>query len=351
MKLLQTLFLLFALSFGGTLFALQRDATSERNAGSVRMDIPTGESVQNIAASLKREGLIRSATLFRFYLTYRELDRNLRTGTFLFPRDATYAELAQILVEGEGTEIAITIPEGFTVAQIDALLAEKGVTQAGEVLTCARECDFSGFAFLPPPPSLGSAEVPARVQAGGRRAGDRFGSRLEGYLFPDTYFVSAPDFTAKAFLERLLGTFQQRVLAGLGQNFAASERSLQEVITMASLIERETKGDEERPMVSGILWKRFDSGRALDVDATIRYALGKVTEVLTRTDLEVDSPYNSRRHAGLPPGPIANPGLKSIQAALHPEDSRYWYYLHGDDGVIHYAETNDEHNENKARYL
>ncbi len=337
MKPLPLLFLLFALSFGLTLFVLQREAVLSPDSGSVRIDIATGESVRDIAARFKMEGLIRFPLLFRFYLQYKDLDRNLRTGTFLFPRDAPYGELARILVEGEGTEVAITIPEGYTVAQIDALLAEKGVIEAGEVLTCARECDFSAFSFLP--------------QLSGISPNDAPGGKIEGYLFPDTYFISVPDFTAKLFLERLLGTFRERVIVGLEADFAASERSLQDVMTMASLIERETKGNEERPMVAGILWKRFDSGRALDVDATIRYALGKVTEVLTKADLEVDSPYNSRRNAGLPPGPIANPGLKSIQAALHPEDSKYWYYLHGDDGAIHYAETNDEHNENKARYL
>lgn len=338
MKIPHALLLLFLLSFGVTLYALQREAVPAPDSGSVRIDIATGESVRDIAARFKMEGLIRFPLLFRFYLQYKDLDRNLRTGTFLFPRDATYGELARILVEGEGTEVAITIPEGYTVDQIDALLAEKGVIEAGEVLTCARECDFSALTFLP---KLSSGVSPH----------DTPGGKIEGYLFPDTYFISVPDFTAKSFLDRLLGTFRDRVVVSLEADFAASERSLQDVMTMASIIERETKGDEERPMVSGILWKRFDSGRALDVDATIRYALGKVTEPLTKTDLEVDSPYNSRRTPGLPPSPIANPGLESIQAALHPEDSKYWYYLHGDDGIIHYAETNEEHNENKARYL
>ena len=104
-------------------------------------------------------------------------------------------------------------------------------------------------------------------------------------------------------------------------------------------------------MVSGILWKRFDEGMGLGVDAAIRYILDKPTAVLTRVDLEVDSPYNLRKYRGLPPGPIANPGIRSIEAALRPQASDYYYYLHGTDGVIRYAVTNDEHNENKARYL
>jgi len=174
---------------------------------------------------------------------------------------------------------------------------------------------------------------------------------LEGYLFPDTYFVNPDEFVAKFFLERMLGTFRTRVVEVLESDIVSSGRSLEEIVTMASLIERETKTDEERPMVAGILWKRFDAKQGLDVDATVRYALQKPVEPLTKNDLENRSPYNTRRFAGLPPGPIANPGLKSTQAALHPTESRYWYYLHGSDGVIRYAETNEEHNANKVKYL
>jgi UPF0755 protein len=263
------------------------------------------------------------------------MDRALKSGVFLVPLRADYASIAAILIEGNGKEMAVTIPEGFTVAQIDALLTEKGVLQSGDLLACARECDFSTFSFLP---SRGATDTSP-------------GTRLEGYLFPDTYFIDVSDFRAKFFLERLLGIFRERVIEDLAQDFMVSERPLHDVVVMASLIERETRAEDERPIVSGILWKRFDSGRALDVDATVRYVLGKIIAPLTKDDLEVDSPYNTRKYPGLPPGPIANPGIESIRAALHPEDSSYWYYLHGENGDIHYAETNDEHNENKARYL
>ncbi len=325
MKSLRLLTFLFLLSFGGTLLVLGALSPAEPPSGGTRIEIASGATVRDIAETLKREDVIRSALLFRFYLQWHGLDRALKSGVFLIPARAGFAEIGSILIGGNGKEVAVTIPEGFTVTQIDALLAEMGVIASGDILSCARECDFSSFAFLP--------EV------------------LEGYLFPDTYYVSIADFVPKFFLGRLLGTFRERVVDGLGSDITVSERSLHDILTMASLIERETRTAEERPIISGILWKRFDSGRALDVDATIRYALGKTTEPLTKDDLEVDSPYNTRRYAGLPPGPIANPGLESIRAALHPEDSPYWYYLHGKDGKIHYSETNDEHNEKKARYL
>lgn len=126
---------------------------------------------------------------------------------------------------------------------------------------------------------------------------------------------------------------------------------MHDIITMASLIEEESRHDEERAIISGILWKRFDEGIGLYVDASNRYILDKPTAAITANDLNMDSPYNLRKYRGLPPGPIANPSIGSIRAALNPESSPYYYYLHGNDGRIHYAVTNDEHNVNRARYL
>jgi UPF0755 protein len=240
----------------------------------------------------------------------------------------------QTLRKGYSEEVSVTIPEGFTVKDIDALLAKKGLIEAGAFTLCAQTCDLSGFGFLP-----------AGVAVAKR------GGKVEGYLFPDTYLVFSQRFDSQEFLRRLLETFRTRVVAGLQEELKASGRSLHENITMASLIEEETKSDNERATVSGILWKRLKANSGLGVDATNRYILEKPTAALSVADLEIDSAYNLRKYRGLPPGPIANPGLKSIVAALHPTDSEYWYYLHGKDGVIRYARTNDEHNSNKARYL
>lgn len=333
MKIIRILAFLFLLSFGTTIFFLQT-VPQGRSIGKIRIEIAAGQPVHAIATLLREKGLIRSALLFRLYLRSKGQDRSLRTGSFLLSPDASYAEIVKALVSGEGRDVAVTIPEGYTMREIDALLASMDLIGAGELLACAgglpREvgCDFSRFEFLP-----------------------SRGSRLEGYLFPDTYFVAVQKLVPQLFLERLLATFEERVVEGLQTDLRVSGRSLQEVITMASLIERETRTAEERPIVSGILWKRFDAGTVLDVDATVRYALGKMTGPLTKEDLEEDSPYNTRRYRGLPPGPIANPGLASINAALHPEDSPYFYYLHDREGHIHYAITNEEHNLNKAKYL
>jgi len=152
-------------------------------------------------------------------------------------------------------------------------------------------------------------------------------------------------------LERLLTTTRKNIVDYYAPDIEKSGRTLHELLTMASLIEEETRADEERATVSGILWKRYDDGRGLGVDATVRYILDKPSAEITVADLNTNSPYNTRKFRGLPPGPIASPGIKSFIAALYPQDSEYWYYLHGTDGDIHYAVGNEEHNINRYKYI
>lgn len=296
--------------------------------------IPKGSSVKDIASILKDEELIRSGFAFLTYVRSQGIDRSLQAGMFILKPSLSVAEIAEALRKGIADEGILTIPEGFTVKDIDALLAEKGILQEGEFVMCAQICDVSTFDFLPP-----SKELAKR------------GGQVEGYLYPDTYFVVPDDFTPESFLKRLLSTFQKKVIDGLSEDFKGSKRSLHEIVTMASLIEEETRTGDERPTVSGILWKRFDTGAGLGVDATVRYILEKQTGALTVADLNSNSPYNLRKFRGLPPGPIASSSLASIKAALHPKETSYWYYLHGVDGQIHYAETNEDHNVNKYKYL
>lgn len=336
MKFLRALGLLFLLSFGSTIVFIQLSGGGLENAPT-SVTIESGMNVRDVADVLKDHGVITSAMAFRLYIKSRGLDTSIQPGALSIPEGASFAEIADLLVKSENRQMTVTIPEGFTIAQIDGLLTKKGLIEEREIVTCARDCDFETFDFLPTSSQKSSIEG--------------VGTRLEGYLFPDTYFVDPSDFVPKFFIERLLGTFRQRVITGLQSDLESSGRSLDEIIIMSSLIERETRTADERPMVSGILWKRYDANRGLDVDATVRYVLGKESGALTKTDLEVDSNYNTRRYAGMPPGPIANAGLASIKAALAPSETEHWYYLHGKDGVIRYAETNEEHNVNKARYL
>src|SRR3990167_4188335 len=205
--------------------------------------IEKGSSVKQIAATLDKEKVIRSPLAFELYVRSKGLDTKLQAGTFIMKQNQGVPEIAEALTKGIGEEGVITIPEGFTVKDIDAVLAEKGVIEAGELMACAKTCDFSSFDFLPQGATLADC-----------------GGKVEGYLYPDTYFIVVQEFVPKFFLERLLGTFDKKVLVPLEKDLAASDRSLHEIVTMASLIEEETRTDNERPTVAGILWKRYDAG-------------------------------------------------------------------------------------------
>lgn len=298
-------------------------------------EVTEGSSVRQIAAMLYRKKLIRSVSAFVLYVRLHKLDSSLQAGRFLLRPSDSIEDIVSILQSGKAAEIAITIPEGFTVADIDTLLAQSGLSSTGAILACAQQCDFASFNFLPEQ----NADLAQR------------GGKIEGYLFPDTYYVPVNDFVPKFFLERLLSQFRKQVVTGLESELAASQHSLHEIITMASLLEEESRHGDERRMVAGILWKRLQHGVSLGVDATVRYVTGKNSDQILRSDLDIDSPYNTRKFTGLPPGPIASPGLESIRASLQPIDSEYWYYLHDRAGAIHYSKTNDEHNLARQRHL
>lgn len=297
--------------------------------------IEQGMSTDAIAQLLTEEELIRSPLAFKVHARLSGAQGLLKAGSYVLQRSFSIPEMMTVLSEGKAQEMRLTIPEGYTVSQIDALLAEERLIEPGAFIECARSCALTEADFLPG--NLGGLA-------------DR-GGRVEGYLYPDTYFVVGGTFTSEAFMGRLLSTFRIRVIEEHGAEIEASGRSLHEIVTMASLVEAETRKRDERPVVSGILWKRYEAEMGLGVDATVRYILDKPTDTITRSDLDIDSPYNTRKYRGLPPGPIENPGIQSILAALRPEVTAYWYYLHAPSGMIHYAETNDEHNRNRARYL
>lgn len=299
------------------------------------VEIESGMTTDDIATLLDESSLIRSPLMFKMYLKVHGLDGSLQAGNFILRENMGVAELVDVLQFGKADEMSVTIPEGYTLKDIDSYFAVRGVIETGALIDCAQTCDFESFEFLPTDAS-GLAER---------------GGKLEGYLFPETYFVVTDEFVPKFFLERLLGTFRERVLEEHADLIENSDYSLHDIVNMASLVEEESRTDEERPVVAGILWKRLENSMRLDVDASVRYIVDKSDEPLTVGDLNVDSQYNSRKLGGLPPGPISNPGLESIIATLQPEESPYWYYLHGNDGVIHYAENNEQHNLNKYEYL
>ncbi len=332
--------LLFVVAFGilGSLWFFYALApVDSSNTKNIPVTIEQGSSLSAIAAKLSDAELIRSVSAFKIYARFTGAAGKLQAGVFGLNPAQSVQEITDTIVSGKSQELNVTIPEGLTVAEIDRLMASKGLGKEGDILDCAFNCDFSTFEFLPP------------KAAGTREQG--IGSRLEGYLFPDTYAVSPTDYVPKFFLERMLGNFRKRIVTQYAAEAKREGMTFGGFVTMASLVEAESRHAEERAIIAGILWKRLQNRVVLGVDATTRYELGKKTEPLTKTDVETVSPYNTRRTQGLPPSPIGNAGESSFLAALRPKDSSYWYYLHDPKGIIHYAVTNDEHNANRAKYL
>ncbi len=333
MKKFLVLILIFIVSgFIWYKYSLTPANLTNQNSHAVKIEV--GSTTNQIADILFEKGLIRSKFVFLLHVKLSGNDGQLQAGKFVLKNSMSVPEMVEILKFGFADELIVTIPEGFSVQEIDDLLASKGVIEGGEIVKCASDCDFETYTFLP----------------SGDGQADR-GGKLEGYLFPETYYIEVENFVPKFFIERMLNTFRKKVLETFPNEFPHPTRSLHQLVTMASLIEEEAITEEERPVIAGILWKRFDDGRGLGVDATVRYITDKQTEPITTGDLNVNSPYNTRKFRGLPPGPIASPGIDSIRATLFPEESKYWYYLHDPEGKIHYAVSNEEHNLNRMQYL
>ncbi len=306
--------------------AMEPDSTE-----TVIFDIEKGESGRTIAKHLAVDELVPSHWALYWYLKRNDLGGNFKAGRFVLKRSMTPEEILKTLTSGGGTH-AITIPEGWTLEQIDARLQEIDFTEAGDFLAYAND-----------PTTLSALKKDFSFLSGA--------SSLEGYLFPDTFFEDPNSFTTEKFIRRLLNNFEKKVMTGeIKAALTKSGRTLDEVITMASIVEREALLDEDYPIISGILWKRLDNGWALEADATLLYVLDNRDELAK--NLNLDSPYNTRKTRGLPPTAIGNPGLKAITAALHPESSPYWFYLNDSEtGKAHYAVTNEEHNANKRKWL
>lgn len=328
-KIISGLFLLlfFTLLFlGGQEFWYRQELKKipEIEVFPTSFEIQKGESPQVIAAHLQEAGLIFSPRAFLLYLNREGIDRSLQAGVFSFPIPLSLSELAMNLTQAENRQIRLTLLEGWTNADVDAALVEKGLSSPGKFLACLSECDFSDFPFLPSDPEL-----------------------RDGFFWMDTYFVNPIDFSEEDFAKRLLTTFDKKTK----RLFWEAPQEGWDILKMASILEKEGRGLEERKIIAGILWKRLKAGWLLGADATTRYAVKNWNDPLTITQIQEKNGWNTRAEKGLPKGAINNPSWASLQAAAYPKETSFWYYLHDNKGKIHYAETLEQHNANKAKYL
>jgi UPF0755 protein len=279
--------------------------------------VERGMAVREIADRLAAEKIIPSAGQFTLLSRLLGLENRLQAGRYLLPAGSRPLNVIRILSRGGVTSQMVTIPEGLTIGQTAALLERESGVDAGRFVALANDPELAGQYSIP--------------------AGS-----LEGYLFPDTYGLYW-GMTAGEVIEVLFSRFRQIYTAEMDHRAAQLGLSRHEVITLASLIEEEARVADERPLVSAVYHNRLKERMLLQCDPTVIYALGGKRTPLTRDDLQVDSPYNTYRHPGLPPGPISNPGQASIRAALYPADADYLYFVARGDGSHHFSRTSREH--------
>lgn len=281
--------------------------------------VPKGQAVSVIANRLQDAGIIKNPLAFRLLVKLQKLENKIQAGSFELSPSLTLDQVALELTEGTN-DVWVTIPEGWRAEEIAEMLEKQGLS------------DFDKTEFI----NLAAAD--------------------EGYLFPDTYLIPKLS-TSQSLYNLLTNTFDKKVTQGLSQELAASSHSLAENMIMASIVEREARGYEQMRHVAGILWHRLDINMALQADATIQYAKGYsqiekswwVTP--SASDRTFQSPFNTYLSPGLPPHPIANPGLEAIKATLDPVRTDDLFYIHDRQGGLHYAKTLEEHNQNVQQYL
>jgi UPF0755 protein len=293
---------------------------------SVDVIVADGSTATTIARQLRASGVIRSTTAFRALVRFKNLETSLRAGEYRFAPHQTAVEvLDELSTTGSQVAVWVTIPEGFTAREVAATLADH---HAGDEAAL-------GQYFLTTPLEIAPGVTTVN---------------LEGYLFPDTYLMPLQS-TPAALAQIMTDQFKIELPKDAAARAERLHLSIPQVVTIASLIEREAKADDERRLMAGVYYNRLKLNMPLQVDATLEYTFLHHKDVITNADLARDTPYNTYLHTGLPPTPIANPGRASLLAALDPQPSEFLYYVYKGNGHHAFSRTLKEHDSNVARYL
>ena len=292
---------------------------------TIEVEVPLGASTKDVAEILKEKGLIKSTMVFRILSKINENDGKYKQGKHVFNSSMDYDEIMEELKKNvtRQTTITFTIPEGFEIQQIAARLADIGLVDEKKFIELAQTGNFN-YPFL--------KAIPNRKY------------KLEGYLFPDTYEVYG-NATEEEIIEKMLDRFEQIFTKDYYKRAESLGMTVDEVVTLASIIEREAKLDKERPIVSAVFHNRLKSKEypLLQSCATVQYILGERKPILSVEDTKIDSPYNTYVYPGLPIGPIASPGKASIDAALYPENVDYMFFVANSDGSHIFSKTYQGH--------
>ncbi len=296
---------------------------------ATKVVIPSGSTPREIARQLHRQGLIRSEIAFLWRALRTKNMNAMKSGGYELSPDMTLAQIIDRLTRGgqDVTELAVTIPEGYTLRQIANTLEGKGVIRNDEA--------FARVASS----NMNTLDMPFEVKA----------KTLEGYLYPETYRFP-PGTESERAAETMLETFDREFYQPYRAEIRKTGHSLHDLVTIASLVEREARVPQDRARIAGVIENRLRKGMRLEIDATVLYALGHHKNRVLYRDLNVDSPYNTYRNKGLPPGPIASPGKEALLAALRPEKHGFLFYVAKPDGSHAFSRTMAEHNRHVANF-
>lgn len=303
------------------------EAVSSRDEKSINIDIPSGCSVKEIGEILEGKNLIKDRWVFLLKIKISDIKPSFKAGNYDLNRTMDLEEILAILVKGgkSGNVITFTIPEGYEIKDIAKKLAEEGIIDQEKFLNLTSDKGKfeKEFIFL--------------------RDLDK-GQSLEGFLFPSTYEIYESHGESDI-IRKMLEGFEEVYEKDIKEKVSKTGLSLNEIVTFASIVEREARVDKERPMMAGVIYNRLDIDMPLQVDATVQYALKERKERLLYKDLEIESPYNTYIHNGLPPGPIASPGKESLLATVDPLDVDYFFYVLKKDksGEHIFTKTYEEH--------
>lgn len=283
------------------------------------VSLEKGSSLREISRQLEDKGVIRSRHLFRLYAFITDQQGGLQAGTYRFGPEEDMISVMRRITRGDVAQISITIPEGFTFEEIASRLSAELNVEADEILKAAEERSWHRD-YLPD--------------------SENVQWQLEGYLYPATYSIPY-DIQPEELLSLMLDRFEDQWLEELED--AETDLDVNELVTVASLVEKEGKLSDEKPLIAGVIYNRMENDMKLQIDASVQYALEERQARLLYRDLEVDSTYNTYLYEGLPPGPIASPGDNSLRSVLSPEDSDYLFYFARSDGSHIFTETYQEH--------
>jgi UPF0755 protein len=332
-KLLVVVLLLGACGYAGSRgydwvnYQVQSPMSSRSQPVTIHID--EGESPDQIAQDLSDKGLVRNKDVFVYYMRYTGARSHLQAGDFVLDRNMSMAQITDVLQHSRPSQVAVRLPEGFTLQQMAAEVEKDGIGKAADYLAAVNDSGWS-YAVLKDRPA---------------------GASLEGFLFPDTYLLdktAGPRDLVKKQLDRFDQVFTPDLRAQAAR--ATAERpaeSIFNIVTLASIAEREVSSDADRAMACSVYYNRLGAGMPLQVDATVLYAEGKNSG---EPDRSVQSPYNTYLHKGLPPGPISNPGLSAIQACINPQKTDFLFYFTDPKGVTHFQKTDTEFEQQQKQY-